>query len=265
MAEENLIREMYGEFLPIFRRLAGTDTYSITLSGSRGKKMASAASDFDFRIYYEEPAPKEEMRQTFEEINRLCERWKQRQVVVDGIWPRTYAQVEEQLEQWLTGRGKTESYVWTIWGYHLLTDIYNQQIIEDSSGRVAGWKERLAVYPESLKRAILQKHTASLAYWREDYHYRNKVQGGDVVFLASLTARLIQDMLQVLYALNACYYPGDGMNLEYTRQFAHKPENFEERVTDLLQVTGAEDALEVQYGKMMTLMDEVLWLVRKVG
>lgn len=265
MTEEKLYQEMYHEFLPVFRKLAGTEDYSITLSGSRGKKTADRNSDFDFRIYYEKPANKEEMRQAFEEINCLCEKWKQRNVLVDGIWPRTYAQVEEQLEQWLTGRGQTEPYVWTIWGYHILTDLYNQQIIEDSSGRVARWKERLAVYPEPLKKAILQKHTASLAYWQQDYHYWNKVQSGDVVFLASLTARLIQDMMQVLFALNECYYPGDGWNLKYARQFACIPNNFEERVTDILQIPGTGNALEEQYRKMADLTDEVLELAKKAG
>ena len=262
MTEDTLYKELCDDFLPVFRKLAGTEVYSITLSGSRGKGAADLNSDFDFGVFYEEPAKREVRRLAYEEINRLVSKWKQKNVLVDGPWARTYAEVDEKLDLWLTGKGEPEPYVWTIWGYNLLTEINNMQVVEDPYGRVSQWKERLSTYPEALKNSIIKKHSASLEYWRNDYHYLNKVRRKDVVFLASLNARLIQDIVQIIYALNAYYYPGDGMNLKYSEQFECKPERFEERVTDILQTTGSDDAYEVQYKKMIGLIDDVLALVR---
>jgi hypothetical protein len=59
---------------------------------------------------------------------------------------------------------------------------------------------------------------------------------GDVVFLAGMGARLVHDILQVLFALNECYYVGDGNNLRYVATFAIKPPAVEERITVALQI-----------------------------
>ena len=260
--EETLYKELCNDFLPVFRKLCGTEVYSITLGGFHGKGIADEKSDFDFGIFYEKPAEREVRRLAYKEISQLVSKWKLKNVMVDGPWARTYSEVDEQLELWLTGKGKPEPYEWTIWGYNILTDIYNVQIVEDPYGRVAEWKERLATYPEALKESIIKKHASSLKYWRNDYHYLNKVRRKDAVFLASLNARLIQDMVQVIYALNEFYYPGDGMNLKYSKQFACKPERFEERVVDILHTTGSDDAYDLQYRKMKDLIDDVLMLAK---
>lgn len=262
MMDESLYKEMCNDFFPVFQKLAGTEVYSITLGGSHGKGTADQNSDFDFGIFYEKPAERDVRRTAYKEISRLISKWKTENVSVDNIWPRTYAEVDEQLALWLTGQGKPEPYEWTIWGYHILTDIYNMQILKDPFGRAGQWKEQLSVYPETLKASIIRKHASSLSYWRNDYHYQNKVRRKDIVFLASLNARLLQDMLQIVYALNAFYYPGDGANLTYTEQFSCKPAHFEERIADILHLAEAEDAYEVQYRKMMELTDDVLALAR---
>jgi len=36
-------------------------------------------------------------------------------------------------------------------------------------------------------------------YWRHDHHYASKVQRQDVVFLAGLSAKLVHDVVQVLF------------------------------------------------------------------
>lgn len=263
MIEETLYNEMCNEFFPIFKKLAGTDVYSITLGGSHGKGISDRNSDFDFRIYYEKSVEQNTRRIIFEEINQLVSEWKAKNVEVDGIFPRTYSQVDEQLELWLTGNGKLVPYEWTVWGYNILTDIYNQQIIEDPYGRATQWKERLSVYPEALKASIIKKHASSLKYWRNDYHYLNKVKRKDVVFLSSITARLIQDIVQVIYAMNEFYYPGDGMNLKYSQLFEYKPYKFEERITEILHISESDDGYEIQYKNMTGLIDDVLSLTEK--
>lgn len=264
MMDEKIYKELLDDFLPVFRKFSGTEKYSITLCGSHGMGIADQKSDFDFGIYYEKPAVKEVRRQAYKETQRLIKKWKLKGIVVDDVWPRTYAEVDEEVDKWLAGNGTAETFVWTIWGYNILTVIYNQQVIEDSCGKIAEWNERLSLYPKELKVSIISKHSASLIYWRNDYHYLNKVHRKDVVFLASLTTRLIHDMMQTIYAVNEVYYPGDGMNLKYTEQFELKPERFEERIADILHLTGTEDEYESQYEKLVGLIDDVLKLTKEM-
>ena len=262
MTDESQFKALCAEFFPVFKRLAATDEYSITLGGSFGKGLSDRGSDFDFRIYYEKPTGENAQREASDEVNRLVAKWREIGVEVDGIWPRTYAEVDAELDAWLSGNGKPDPMMWTVWGYYILTDICNQQIVEETTGKAARWKQRLAVYPGALKASIISRHSGSLGYWRQDYHYRNKVNRGDVVFLASLAARLINDIMQVVYALNEFYYPGDGMNLIYTKRFMIKPSAFEERVVAVLRLPDAEDAFNLQYANLMALIDDTLALIK---
>lgn len=69
--EETLYKELYDDFLPVFRKLCGTEVYSITLGGSHGKGIADGNSDFDFGIFYEKPAEREVRRlATYPEARR---------------------------------------------------------------------------------------------------------------------------------------------------------------------------------------------------
>ena len=171
---------MCKEFFPLFKSLAATEVYSITLGGSHGRELSDQNSDYDFRIYYEKPSDQIMQKLAFDEITALCEKWRAKGVKVDGIFPRTYKEVDDQIDLWLTGNGKLIPYVWTIWGYSILTDIYNQKIIYDPYGKATQWKERLSVYPEPLKKSILSQYASSLEYWRNDYHYLNKIKRNDI-------------------------------------------------------------------------------------
>lgn len=259
--DENLKKDLLNDFLPVFRKFAGSEVYSITLCGSHGKGLADNKSDFDFGIFYEVQAEYEVRKQAYKDFRRLSKNWKEKGIVVDDIWPRSYAEVDEQLNAWLEGNGQPENYIWTIWGYHILPSIYNQVIIEDPFGKVENWLKKLSVFSPKLKESIIEKHASSLKYWRNDYHYLNKVHRKDNVFLASLTMRLVHDILQVLYAVNEFYYPGDGMNLKYTEEFTIKPEHFNERISEVVRLIGNEDDCEQQYNKLMELIDDVLDLI----
>lgn len=261
MEEQNFFEEICNDFFPVFQKLSATNKYSITLHGSRSKGTSDQNSDFDFGFFYEEPADPATRRQAYQEVNALCEKWKQKGVLVDGVYPRTYEEIDKLLDSWLSGTEATISYVWTIWGYHLLPELYNLKILVDPDGRVARWKEKLSVYPPALKKTIIEKHGFSLKYWRNDYHYQNKVARKDAVFLASLTARLAHDILQVLFALNEVYFPGDGSNLKFTKTFRFKPQNFEERIEAVFRITTAEDTFQTQYQNICSLIDDTLALV----
>jgi hypothetical protein len=226
-----LYQEICADLFPLFRSFSSTERYSITLGGSQGKKIADPHSDYDFRVYYDGELTPQRRQELYTLVRQHEADWEARTgVKLDGILARPIAQIDEQLGQWLTGKGSLTPIRWTVWGYNLLTDIYNQQIADDPFGIAARWKELLTPYPEAVRRSIVDHHGSSLQFWRHDYHYESKVRRQDPVFTASITSRLINDLMQVLYALNRFYFPGDGMNLLYSKDFSIKPQRLEERV-----------------------------------
>jgi hypothetical protein len=250
------IHAIIDDCLPLIVAMAG-GRYAVSLGGSRGKRVADERSDLDFRLFCDAPVGGEACYQTpeWQRFVDRVEHWRSQGVNIDYCWIRSVADIDGQLDAWLSGHGQATEMVWTLWGYHVLTDIANQQVIVDADGLIARWHARLTPYPLVLKQAILAKHVASLTYWQTDYHYRHKVMRGDVVFLAGMSARLVHDMLQVLFALNECYYVGDGNNLCYLATFAIKPADAEERITVALQMLHDP---EHQYQLLQRLIADVL-------
>lgn len=258
------IQELIHEFVGIIKAW-DVGKYAISISGSMGKGTWDNKSDVDFRFFYEKNLPSTETDPgAWENYNRALNRWKDRGIIVDGIWPRTIESIDAALDRCLNQGVLFTECMWTIWGYQILPDIFHQVIIEDPYGIVTHWKRRLQPYPQSLKLAILGKHLMSLRYWREDYHYKNKVERKDIVFLAGLSSRLVHDVLQVLFALNEVYYVGDGNNLDFAGKFQYLPAGFDRRVKDILYPGNDENNYETQYAAALSLIDDTLALADKI-
>lgn len=255
-----IIQSIFDEFVPICRQLAGDQRYAISVGGSLGKGTWDSRSDIDFRLFTDRMLPPpQRCPEMWADIFAAIERWKIRGIAIDGIWPRTVGEIDAALEGWFKGEIRPVDLVWTVWGYHILTDINNQFIIEDPYHIIGAWKERLSIYPPALKQAILDKYLDSLRYWRSDYHYAHKVERGDVVFLAGMTSKLVHEIIQILFALNETYYAGDGSNLTFANKFEILPAGFSDRVRKILYPQ-PPDALTSQYADLAALIDDVISL-----
>lgn len=258
------IQVVIDECLPKLKAL-GIGRCAVTIGGSHGKGTFDERSDLDFRVFCDEiiGAPRYWETEEWRSFAQIVDRQRPQGIDIDYCWVRTVSEIESELDAWLNGRVVPVEKVWTLWGYHLLTDLANQMVIDDPFGLVAGWQTRLTPYPRSLQRAVIEKHMGSLNYWRSDYHYRNKVERRDQVFLAGISSRLVHDMIQVLFAINNTYYVGDGNNLHYIEQFAVQPRNFTHRVKNLLYPLQGGDGLKVQYDAILELIDEMAPLVAR--
>jgi len=254
--------ELIEEFRAVMRPLAEPGRVGIALGGSRAKGRADTHSDYDFRIYAESFAADDIANvPAWPGFAAAMAKWEARGIRIDGVWARKIADIDGMLDRWLRGDGTADELVWTIWGYHPLTDIASQTIIEDDDGILAKWKARLSVYPPALKRALIDKHMKFLRYWRGDYHYESRVARGDAVFLAGLAAKLVHSLFQVLFALNEIYYAGDGWNREMAARFALTPPEFGARVTVALYPGDGPDRFERQHHTLLELIDAVDALV----
>ena len=254
--------QVIAECLPLILAM-GSGRCAVTMGGSRGKQTADECSDIDFRLFCDETVGKPYSAEspTWPAFCAAVERWRDVGVNIDYVWVRTVTDIDAQLDSWLRGDLPKVDHVWTLWGYHFLTDIANQAVISDPDGLIAMWQARLVPYPVALQQAIFKKYAGSLRYWRDDYHYRNKVERGDVVFLASITPRLINDIMQVVFALNQTYFVGDGNNLYYCEKFAVQPDAFVMRVSEILYPAPHPERFSRQYAQLGVLIDEVLALI----
>jgi hypothetical protein len=263
------LQPIIDDMLPLCRAL-GEGKRAVSIGGSYGKGTFDRTSDLDFRLFCERKiAPPEAFEAAYARVQAAIDRWAAEGVTIDGCWVRTTDPIDEELERWIEGQGRPGDIVWTIWGYYLVTDVYNQMVIDDPDGVLSGWRAQLAAYPPKLKAAILERHLVSIRYWRHDYHYQHKVARGDVVFLAGLTSKLVHDLVQILFALNETYFPGDGNNLEFVEGFEVAPEDFAEKVGAILYPCGdgetpLAEALQVQYDRLMALIDEVEAVVKQI-
>ena len=248
------IQPVLDQLLPIVRSFA-VGRYAVAISGSYGKGTPDSRADIDLRLYADElSAPFAAMG---EAIRPVKEAWSQQGVKIDDFWPRKISDVEAALDNWLAGKPQVIHPVWTVWGYQLLPDLYHQQLLEDPHAIVAGWKTRLALYPSPLQKALLDKHLGSLRYWRHDYHYANKAQRQDVVFLAGLSVKLVHDIIQVLFALNETYYVGDGYNLAYLARLPLQPPDLANRLQAILYPPVSAAMFVEQRNGLLALIEEV--------
>ncbi len=262
MSDLTPIQPVLDDFIPLCQTF-GRGRWVIAIGGSFGKGANDHTSDLDMRYYCDELAMSWGAIEAA--FMPLVNAWGERGVKVDGVWVRTIPEIESALAGWLAGQVKPVELVWSVWGYHLLPDLYHQRIILDPFGVAADWKARLAVYPPVLKRAVLAKHMGSLRYWRRDYHYASKVRRADVVFLAGLSARLVHDMCQVIFALNERYFVGDGQNLRFIAGMPIQPRDFAARVQQALYPAPGERQFEEQYAALCALIDELEALVSASG
>lgn len=257
------IQPIVDDFAPRCIALA-EGRYALAIGGSFGRMNSDHRSDLDFRLYCDAVVsdPEERARRQAD-VDEAVREWAARGVVLDGCWVRNIPRISRELEQWRRGVIAPEDRVWTVWGYFLPTDIANLAVVDDPYGVIEAWRGALTPYPPLLKQALLERHLGRVRYWRQDYHYPNKVQRQDIVFLASLSARLVHDLIQILFALNEIYYVGDGNNLAFVQKFALLPAGFIDGVTQALYPGQGAGMYEAQYDRLMELTDSVESLLKQ--
>lgn len=254
--------DLIATMTPLIADLAENGNGAVALAGSRGKGRSDEQSDYDFRVYadaYRGPDIKQTAQ--WHRFEAAMHEWEARGFRMDGVWMRSYAGVRRDLDAWLTGTAAPKTFEWTIWGYHLPTDLANQQIVSDPEGTLSGWRQQLAVYPEPLRASVLRQYREVLQYWANDYHYESKVARRDLVFLVGLVGKLANAILQVVFALNRAYYPGDGWNLPMAADLEKLPPDFLSRMTSILGPGCDPDAFRRQRTELIAMIADLEVLI----
>jgi hypothetical protein len=254
--------ELITTMTPLIADLAENGNGAVALAGSRSKGRSDEQSDYDFRVYAEGyRGPDLKLTAQWRRFEHAMHQWQARGFRMDGVWMRSYAGVNRDLDAWLSGTAVPKTFEWTIWGYHLPTDLAIQQITFDPDGVLSEWKRQLAVYPEALLASVLQQYREVLQYWAGDYHYESKVARRDLVFLVGLTGKLANAILQVVFALNRTYFPGDGWNLPMAAELERLPPDFVSRMTAILTAGSDAEALRRQREDLIAMIADLEVLI----
>src|SRR5688572_22962736 len=122
------VQAVIDDFLPRIKALA-EGRYAISIGGSTGRQQIDQYSDIDFRLFCDTLlTDTDKLEQLQQELDVAIADMGQKGVVIDGYWTRFISDVNAQLDQWCQGHIVPEDLIWTVWGYHLPSDIYNQTI-----------------------------------------------------------------------------------------------------------------------------------------
>jgi hypothetical protein len=189
---------------------------------------------------------------------------------VDGVrvecWHRNEASVEEKVQASLNGEVRRQYSAWAVMGFFdhtVLADIRSMQIVADAQGTLDRWKKQVSNYPEALRQSLLHHFMREAAFWQNNPHYRSAIERVDLIYTTAIVQHTLQALIQVLFALNRAYFPGEKQLAFAIGTLSLRPQGLCDRIRQILSpgtVIG-RDELAVQASALADLVAETKALV----
>lgn len=268
---ERLVREL----VPLVRGFTAGPA-AIALGGSHAKGNGDALSDLDVYLFADAVLP---ARQRDERVTDALgagagvQSWGGDEPFVQGgtdflyhglrveCWLRRVDEVERTIAAAVRGEIRREYSGWAVMGFfgHVaLADVHTMRVVEDPLGTLARWKADVAVYPEALRRALIGRFLSDATFWPGNPHYASAVEREDVIYASAIVQQVVHAVIQVVFALNRAYFPGEKMLEERVETLPIRPADFAARLRGLL--TGA-DGIRAQHRELGALVAETARLV----
>jgi hypothetical protein len=267
--------EIAQDLLPLLRQFVKGD-YGIALGGAHAKGLADAESDVDFYLFAREILSNEERA-------RLCREFG---IAPDSItvwgthepfsqagtdfyrsghkiecWLRNSALMSETIAECQAGVVRRDLVTWTVTGFYnhcALSDLCHMQPLDDPAALLAGWQAAVREYPPLLRETIIDTHLRAAQFWPDNFHYDSAVQRGDVIYVMSIVHQVIHNLIQVVFALNRTYFPGDKKLHIALDQLDTIPADFVARIERLmLPTSGTPASFTQQRAALQELVREV--------
>jgi hypothetical protein len=266
--------------LPLLRQYP-RGAYGIALGGAHAKMTGDAHSDLDLYLFAGEVLPNEERTAAvgrFSDQVRDIVSWDTGAPFDQAGTDFTFGEV--RVECWLRHSGRIETAIrecrqgvvrrewvtWTTTGFYnhcCLADLQAMVVLDDPAGLLDGWKEQVREYPPALRRSILSQHLAAARFWPDNFHYASAVERQDLVYCTGIVQQVVHNLIQVLFALNRTYFPGDKKLVDAVGRLPRRPGQLEARLTGLI-FPGRRpdrDVLREQRQLLQTLLADVEALV----
>jgi hypothetical protein len=267
------------ELLPLLRQFVQGD-YGIALGGAHAKGAADAESDLDFYVFARRILPGDARQRLCREfalpLNTVTG-WGVHEPFVQAgtdfylnglkveCWFRNIDHLAAIIEDCQAGIVKRDFVTWTVTGFYnhcALSDLSQMIPVDDPAGILAGWQAAVRDYPPLLRMNIIATHMPAAKFWRGNFHYHSAVRRGDVIYVMSIVHQVIHNLIQVVFALNKTYFPGDKKLQAALDKLTVKPADFGGRIGRLmLPQDGTPETLTRQQHDLEALVDEVEALV----
>lgn len=270
------IYETVDDLLPLVRRFCAGPC-GIALGGSLAKGRGDAHSDIDLYLFADRVLPGDERRAlVMDALGAEADAvsWGADDPWVQGgtdfvhrgqrieVWLRSASSVDETIRAALRGEIRRDPTVWTVMGffsYAALADVHTMRIIDDPDGLLARWKASVATYPEPLRASILRRFGFEAGFWPGNPHYLSAVERGDVIYTSGIVQQTVHATIQVVFALNRAYFPGEKRLADALAALPAAPAELVPRIHALLWPAGEPSVprLREQARTLGTLVDEV--------
>jgi hypothetical protein len=166
------------------------------------------------------------------------------------------------IDDCLAGRGQSDYWQQSPFGFH--SQIYCAEAtccypLYDPEGVIATLKERVAVYPETMKR-----RNVNAWLWGAGFTLvgvKHTPDRGEAYLVAGCLTRAATELIQALYAINETYFMNDKYVYRDIAQFRLAPADFMARVDALMGGDNSPSDLQRRVDLAAQLREEVLALV----
>jgi len=268
--------------LPVARHVANclgkiAGVAAVALGGSRARRADGIGSDVDLGIYYQPSNPP-----SVEQLRHLaCElhsgdfppevtgfgEWgawvnggawlKIQGFKVDWLY-RDLQRVSQVIEDCAGGAVTCDYYLGHPHGFHnhiYLAEIHYGHPLLDPFGILAQLKQRVSVYPSTLKTALVTKFLYDASFMLA--LTAPSARRSDVFHVSGCLFRCAAATIHVLFALNETYFMNEKGALNTIESFPLKPDDFSSRVRDILASPGkTSDTLKTSLAEMEALIAE---------
>lgn len=264
------------QLVPLLRQFARGD-YGIALGGAHAKGVEDAESDLDLYVFAHDVLPNAEraslIRQALGDATGVISWGDDAEFTQAGTdfrcqgqkvecWLRRTDLISTAIDECRHGVVKREFVTWTTTGFYnhcVLSDLSHMVPLEDPAGMLARWQNDVAVYPPELRRAIVEQHLNAAHFWPDNFHYLSAIERCDLIYATGIVQQAVHNLIQVLFALNRVYFPGDKKLGQAMRRLMSRPDRFEERVQRLIfpGVSPSVESLREQGEELRRLVREV--------
>ncbi len=270
------VQSVVDQLLPLLRQFARSE-YGIAMGGAHAKGTDDEESDLDIYVFARDVQPNVDRTRLTTQFSPGIEglvSWGGDTPFVQGgtdfsferrkveCWLRNSEHIDHTLAECREGIVRREFVTWTTAGFYnhcCLSDLKAMVPIEDPAGLLARWQGEVAAYPPKLQNSIVRTHLAAARFWPGNFHYRSAIERRDAIYTAGIVQQVIHNLIQVLFAVNRVYFPGDKKLAHALGHLDRSPRRFAERVQGLLlpEERVSVQMLRRQQAGLRQLLEEV--------
>jgi len=131
----------------------------------------------------------------------------------------------------------------------------NINILHDKNKFLENMKLKLSNYPKTLYDKSINLHLAEL---NDTEDMESAIHKKDLLFYHFTLDNSIDHYLQLIFALNYCFFPSRKRSFIYINEFKYKPKNCIERLTEVIKLGGEAETINKSYEKWIELLGETI-------